>query len=75
MLNDHDPDPHICIAQFDRLVFKGIKGAWFQIVYVSERTFSSNILFLEFSFPSISSFSILLTGKQTMSEWSGKEVE
>ena len=85
MLNDRDPDPYICIVQTDRLIFKYIIGAWLQFVYVSKRTFSSNILLRErfffvvfvfvFVFPLISSFSILPTGKHTMCRWSGKEVE
>ena len=71
VLNDRDLDPHICILQSDRLIFKYVIGAWLQFVYVSKRTFSSNILLLEFSFPSISSFSVLPTS-QTICEWSGK---
>ena len=50
MLNDRDPDPHIRIVQSDRLISKYVMGAWLQFVYVSKRTFSSNILLPEFSF-------------------------
>ena len=75
VLNDGDPDPHIRIAQYDRLISKYVMGAWLQFVYVSERTFSGNILLLEFSFLSNSSFSILPAGKQTMCRYNGKKVE
>ena len=74
VLNDGDPYQHICIVQSDRHISKFVMGAWLQFVYVSKRTFSRNILLLEFSFPSKSSFSILPIGKQTMCRWSGKEV-
>ena len=74
VLNDRDPYQHICIVQSDRHISKFVMGAWLQFVYVSKRTFSRNILLLEFSFPSKSSFSILPIGKQTMCRWSGKEV-
>ena len=66
MLNDCDPGLHICIVQSDRLIFKYAMGAWLQFVYMNKRTFSSNLLLLEFSFPSNFSFSILPTGKQTI---------
>ena len=49
MLNDLDPNPHICMVQSDRLVSKYLMSTWLQFVYVSNRTFSSNILLLEFS--------------------------
>ena len=75
MLNDGYPDLHFCIVQSDRLISKYVMGAWLQFVYVSKRTFSSNILSLEFSFPSNSSFPILPTGKQAKCRWSGMEVE
>ena len=39
VLNDRDPDSHICIVQFDRLVSIYVMGAWLQFVYVSKRTF------------------------------------
>ena len=48
-------------------------GAWLQFVYVSKRTFSSNMLILEFSLFSNSLF--LPTGKHTVCTWSRKEVE
>ena len=51
MLNDLDPDPHICIVQSDRLVSKCVMGAWLQFVYGSKRTFSSNLVLPEFPFP------------------------
>ena len=51
MLSDRDPDPHVCIEQSDRPVFKHVMGAWLQFVYFSKKAFSSNVLLLEFSFP------------------------
>ena len=75
VLNDRDQDPYICIVQSDRLILKYVAGCWLKFVYVSKRTSSSNILLLDFSFPSISSFSVLPTEKQMMCRWSRKEVE
>ena len=66
-------DSHICIVQSDRFVSKYVMGAWLQFVYVSKRTFSSNMLILEFSLFSNSLF--LPTGKHTVCTWSRKEVE
>ena len=51
MLIDRDPAPHICIVQPDRLISNYLMGAWLQFVYVSKKTFSSNILLVEFFFP------------------------
>ena len=51
LLNDHDPGSHIGVVQSDRLVSKSVTNAWLQFVYVSKRTFSSNILLQHFSFP------------------------
>ena len=50
-------------------------GAWLQFVYASKRTFSSNILLLEFSFPSNFSFSNPPTGTQTMCRWTESWME
>ena len=75
MPNDRNPDPHVRIVQSDRLVSRYVIGAWLHFVYMSKRTFSSNILLPEFSFSLISSFSIPPPGKQMMYRWSGKEVE
>ena len=66
MLNDRNPD-HLYCANSDRLI-SAIRE-WLQFDYVSKRTFSSNILLLEFSSLSKSSFSILPTGKQTKCRW------
>ena len=74
MLNDREPDPHVCIVKYDCLISKDVMGAWLEFVYVSNRTFSSIIFLLEFSFPSNSSISILPTGKQTMHGWSRKKL-
>ena len=52
-----------------------VRVAWLQFVCMSERTFSGNILLLEFSSPSNCSFPILPAGKQMMHRWSRKEVE
>ena len=49
----------LTLLQSDRLIFKYVMSAWLQFVYVSKRTFSSSLLLLEFSLPSISSFSSL----------------
>ena len=49
--------------------------AGLQFVYMRRRMFTSNVLFLQFSPPSNSSFSILPTGKQMMCRWNGKEIE
>ena len=48
MLNDRDPELHICMVQSDSLISKYVMGAWLQCLYVSNRTFSRNILLLEF---------------------------
>ena len=44
VMNDRDPDLHVCIMQSDHLIFNYVMGAWLQFVYVSKRTFSSNIV-------------------------------
>ena len=54
MLNDRDSDPHMSTVQPDLLSFKFVMGARLQLVYVSKRMFSSNILFPKFSVPTAS---------------------
>ena len=51
MLNNRDPGQHICIVLSDRLVSKYVMGAWLQFVYMSKKTFLSDIFLPDFSFP------------------------
>ena len=76
MLNNRDPGPHIYV-QSDRLVSRYVIGnAWLQFVYVSRRTFSSDIWLLHFSPPPPPEFFILhSTVKLTICTWSEEEVE
>ena len=50
VLNNRDPDPHVCIVKSYHRVSKYVIDTWLQFVYMSKRTFSGNILSPEFSF-------------------------